>query len=407
MKTFKQLVIFVCGLGMFLIHPHKLNAQHVGQTMLVHYMPWYASKANSGRWGWHWTMDHFDPEIINSNGQRQVASHDYPLIDLYDSNDPDALECHALLMKFAGIDGVTIDWYGTESFRDYAQLHRNAKHFVTHLKKAGLKFAVCYEDQAVKHMVDEAFIPQTGDVDRGKAALKWLDEHWFTDDAYVKIDGRPLLLVFGPQYFSKNQWPPILSELKNPPRIYGLPHLTGTIEMDGVFGWPPVSNGKTITPDIWGKYLSDLYADSKPGKSVISVAFPGFHDIYQQAQLHASYGSIDDCAGKTFAQTLALAQNSDTEIIQIATWNDYGEGTSIEPTCANGYRYLELVQKNTMSGQRQRPDDLRLPVELYKLKKRHAKDTGEGQRLREAADLLFENRCDEARNIIRQISLND
>jgi hypothetical protein len=81
--------------------------------VLAHYMPWHASKAVSGKWGWHWTMDHFDPSIMLWDGKRQAASHDYPLIGLYDSSDDHALECHVLLMKLAGLDGVIVDWYGT------------------------------------------------------------------------------------------------------------------------------------------------------------------------------------------------------------------------------------------------------------------------------------------------------
>ena len=30
----------------------------------------------------------------------------YPLIGLYDFNDPQALACHVLLMKFASIEGL-------------------------------------------------------------------------------------------------------------------------------------------------------------------------------------------------------------------------------------------------------------------------------------------------------------
>ncbi|HIE96792.1 MAG TPA: hypothetical protein EYQ63_07210, partial [Fuerstia sp.] len=105
-------------------------------------------------------MNHFDPDNIAANGQREVASHDYPLIGLYDSNDPDALECQVLLMKLAGIDGVIIDWYGTAQFRDYGDVHRNTQHFIKHLKRAGLQFAICYEDQTVKHMMEAEFLPR-------------------------------------------------------------------------------------------------------------------------------------------------------------------------------------------------------------------------------------------------------
>ncbi|MFH1184757.1 MAG: hypothetical protein V1755_06915 [Chloroflexota bacterium] len=104
-----------------------LHAEDGPRTVLVHYMPWYASKPVSGHWGWHWTMDHFNPDRVAENGPREVASHYYPLIGPYDSSDPHALECHVLLMKLAGIDGAIIDWYGTKDYHDYAAIHRNAE----------------------------------------------------------------------------------------------------------------------------------------------------------------------------------------------------------------------------------------------------------------------------------------
>ncbi|MEM1294691.1 MAG: hypothetical protein AAGH89_04955, partial [Verrucomicrobiota bacterium] len=63
------------------------------KLVMAHYMPWYASKSVSGAWGWHWTMNHFDPDEVRWDGRRKVASQDYPLIGLYDSADDDALEC--------------------------------------------------------------------------------------------------------------------------------------------------------------------------------------------------------------------------------------------------------------------------------------------------------------------------
>ncbi len=45
-------------------------------------------------------------------------------------------------MKFAGIDGVILDWYGIRKHNDYAVIHRNSQHFIKHLRRAGLKFAV-------------------------------------------------------------------------------------------------------------------------------------------------------------------------------------------------------------------------------------------------------------------------
>ena len=58
------------------------------------------------------------------------------------------------MQSFAGIDGA-IDWYGIKDHRDYAAIHRNTNHLITYIKKAGLSFAICYEDQTIKHLVND------------------------------------------------------------------------------------------------------------------------------------------------------------------------------------------------------------------------------------------------------------
>jgi hypothetical protein len=384
-----------------------LRAQDRSKTVLVHYMPWYASKPVSGHWGWHWTMNHFDPDRVRADGQREVASHDYPLIGLYDSNDADALECQVLLMKLAGIDGVIIDWYGTAHFRDYPDVHRNTQHFIKHVRKAGLQYAVCYEDQTVKYMKEAELLRDQQDIAQGQKDLAWLTDNCFSDDAYVKIKGRPVLLIFGPQYFQKNQWARMVTELNQRPLLFGLPHLVQQNGLDGAYGWPPVTGGVEIVPDVWRKYLESLHARPDADKFVISVAFPEFRDIYEQAELHDSYGSIDDRDGATFADTLNMAQESRSRIIQIATWNDYGEGTMIEPTKASGYRYLEHVRKHTENNEAYSADDLRLPVMVYQLKKKLSQNAARGVQLKKATDLLFAGDCNKARLILESVAKDE
>ena len=133
---------------------------------------------------------------------------------------------------------------------------------------------------------------------------------------------------------------------------------------------------------------------------VIAVAFPGFHDIYKDAGLHDSIGYIDNQEGKTFIKTLELAWKSNSQLIQIATWNDYGEVTVIEPTRAFKYQYLEEVQKYTQTCFSQ--NDLQLPVILYELKKKHMKNTVAMEDLKQVSTLLFSSKCAEARALLQQ-----
>jgi hypothetical protein len=387
------------------LHLPLQAADKPAKIVLVHYMPWYASKPVSGHWGWHWTMDRYKPDKIGDNGRRELASHYRPLIGPYDSNDPEVLECQVLLMKFAGISGVIIDWYGTGNFRDYAIIHRNSLRLIKYLEQAGLKFAICYEDQSIKHMIEGGKLKKAQEVTHAKTEFKLLEQKWFNDPAYVKLKGKPVLLIFGPQHFNKIQWDQITSSLSTQPSLYTLPHLTNQAKGSGAFGWPPVDSGKNVTPLLWKKYLRELYSRGAKGESVIASVFPKFHDIYQEAGLHKSYGYLDDQGGKTFEQTLELAWQSNSPLIQIATWNDYGEGTIIEPTKEFAYRYLESLQRRlaTVGKFAYSAWDLRLPVMLYQLRKRHTGNKSVTAQLNHASKLLFTSNTPEAKALLLQL----
>src|SRR6476661_1000487 len=122
--------------------PSRLLATE--KHVMVYYMPWYSAKPHSDNWGWHWTMDHFNPDHINAAGERKIASWYYPLIGPYDSSDPAVLEYHVLLMKLAGIDGAIVDWYGFAPHLDYGVNNNATARLFDFTRKAGLKFAICY-----------------------------------------------------------------------------------------------------------------------------------------------------------------------------------------------------------------------------------------------------------------------
>jgi len=342
------------------------------KIVLAHYMAWYASKPVSGVWGWHWTMDRYNPDQRLENGWPEAASHDRPLMGLYDSGDPQVLECQVLQMKFAGIDGVIIDWYGIRNSYDYAMIHRNTQAILPLLERAGLKFAICYEDQAIGKMVAKGDLKVGEAVAHAREVFEWVETNWFSRDSYLRHQDRPVLITFGPQYFDPASWAKAIEGFASDPWMHALPHLAKDYGADGPFGWPPVHGGNTLTPSQWQANLEGLYARAKTGESVMGVAFPGYEDIYEQAGLHASYGAIAHREGQTFRETLDLAFQSDAALIQLATWNDYGEGTMIEPTENRGYRYLEDLQTRMKPGYD--PEALRLPIRLLKLRRQAEED---------------------------------
>jgi len=316
-------------------------------VFMAHFMPWHQTPEVSGYWGYHWTMNHFDPEKTDSTGRREIASHYYPLTGPYDSRDEDILEYQILLMKLSGIDGVMVDWYGMEDFADYAALNESTQALFGMIKKAGLLFSIVYEDQTVKHMVEKGHIVKSAALDHGKAVMRYMQDNWFAEDAYLKLDGRPVLLTFGPQYFmNSSDWASMFSGLPVTPLFFTLDNRLSPAAA-GAYPWPPMSRSNAaglLTQAALSDYLNQFYQKAAAWDFLVTSAFPGFNDIYKEAGVSQGYGLLDSENGATFQSTLQRALSRDPDVIQLVTWNDYGEGTIIEPTREFGYQYLEIVQ---------------------------------------------------------------
>lgn len=327
--------------------------------IMAHYMPWFTANEDEGHWGWHWTMNHFDPSRRNE-GRREIASHFYPLIGTYDSRDPLVIEYHLLTMKLSGIDGVIIDWYGREDFRDYAMLHQATMAVVEEADRLGMKFIICYEDQTLGALVEAGKLRSEDKVIHAASELEWLSDNLFNLPGYVRHEGEPVLLSFGQNGLSNEQWSECLERVQTKVAYFSLHHRREAAE--GAYDWPLPSEGIAA--------IDRFEREAKSWPSAISVAFPRFVDIYAQAQLHDSYGMISDEQGRTFRRTLARALALETPIVQLATWNDWGEGTQLEPSVEFGFRDLEhlLSKKQSLDERFEQAiaKDLELPLLLYR-----------------------------------------
>lgn len=347
--------------------------------LLIHYMPWYQAPPTNPEWGWHWTMNHFAPMRNEDGTWKDFASHYQPLTGLYDSRDEALLEYQVQLMKLSGIDGVIVDWYGMEVFWDYGLLNDATGRLFEIIKKAGLKFAICYEDQTIKHMVENGHIKEADAAAHGQKVMAYMQENWFGDEAYLKVDGRPVLLIFGPQYFKDGKtWTTLFSGLPAQPLFITLDNpLPPTSK--AAYPWPPMwaSKGGVLSHDTLLSYLVDFYDKAENYPYLVGGAFPGFHDIYKEAGVSEGYGYLDALDGKTFRFTLQQALDHTPDAIQLITWNDYGEGTNIEPALEYEYRYLEMVleaRKATDPGFAGTNENLRLPFQLYRLRLKAQKE---------------------------------
>jgi hypothetical protein len=369
--------------------------------ILAHTMPWFEAKPVNSNWGWHWTMKTFDPDRIQS-GRREIAAHYYPRIGPYDSGDPAVIEYQLLSMKLAGIDGIIVPWSGLTDLYDYPVIHRNTKALHAQSTRLGMSFAICYEDQTIPKLVAAGRLKQGDRVAHARREIEWMQENWFASASYLKLGGRPVLLSFGQSGLTDAEWTEVLGSLKEPPVYVSLHHRRTAAA--GAFDWPLPKEGLKAVERFLGEAKAQGWSVSIP------VAFPRFHDIYAQAKVQESWGRIDDDQGRTFATTLERALRSGAPFVQIATWNDWGEGTVIEPSLEFGDRDLKTIQQlrrqfvdKTLAAT---PNDLALPQRVLDLRRTPSVQQNHAAQLDEVVLFLAGGETAKAGEAMRRIEAN-
>lgn len=358
----------------------------------MHYMPWFETPESIGRWGWHWTMNNRNPNIIDAKGNRQIAAHYYPLIGPYASRDKDVIEYHLLLMKYSGIDGVLINWYGIKgSNGDINDLLTSSNSIIAEVDDYGLEFGVIMEDRFSRNIED------------AKANMAYLKDNYFNKPAYIRYGAEqdPLLGIFGPITFQQpSQWAEIMPAAGEDVEFLTLWYESGEAgaHADGEYSWVYQDNSNHIT------HLQNFYTKRAPQlKTVVGSAYPGFYDYYKEGAAGAGYFYIPHNYGNTLDQTLAkLTEHKQViDMVQLATWNDFGEGTMFEPTLQTGFSYLKKVQQYT--GVSYGEEELQLVQRLYQLRKQENENAAIQAQLDTASEHLSNLEVEEAKAILESI----
>lgn len=396
------ILLFFC-LGLLTCRGEQKPAKADTKIMLMHYMPWYETPQIRKQWGPHWTGHErqHHPESIGKDGLPDIWSNYHPLIGLYDSTDPDVLECHLLQMKLAGINGVIVDWYGIGNTADYPAVHTATRALFDAAGKFGMKFSVCYEDRSLKLMVDWGKIQEDQITNELTRTFQWMETEWFSRPQYFRLKDRPLVLNFGPMYLEQPAvWDAARNALKDRPLLYPLHHLWKNANGDGLFMWVHQNawDGAATEAEVKERLKKEYYYRSKDPDQVIPSAFPGFKSVYP------NHWELDHQGGKTLQTSLSVCMEEPWPVIQLVTWNDYGEGTIIEPTHEFGYTFLEIIQqarrKEAGSTLSFTAEDLRLPARLYKLRKTGIAPAAALERI---SNLLSNGKCKEARKALDKL----
>jgi hypothetical protein len=325
------------------------------------------------------------PERLNSDGDWDLAAAHQPIIGPYDSSDPHLIEYHLALAWAAGINGFVIDWYGPDDKDDTDRAFRRMLDIVERWRQEyNFRFfmAATYEEQILMQLND----PQAREA-AASMHLGYILAEYTPQASYLHYDEVPVIFYF-------EAWPDGQPGLLRPQQLdrvkAGLPnfHLIymGAEQefldvSQGFFSWV---SGTNEDPDDWGEdYVDWVYGEmdfrsrEHQLKLNIGSVWAGFDDSKVWGW-GSSPRFIDRQDGRVYAQTwdAALQDQAQRERespswVQIITWNDWNEGSEIEPSVEHGFTYLQATQRyvSRYTGRDMPATALSIPEAIYRLRK--------------------------------------
>ncbi len=161
-------------------------------------------------------------------------------------------------------------------------------------------------------------------------------------------------------------------------------------------------NNATYSDNAQGVYTwvnpNPNYAIAKDYKCFVGGAMPGFWDYYKEGEGGTGYQTYSAENGALFQRQLDAARQAGLKYLQISTWNDYGEGTTIEPTLEYGYKYLLMLQKFT--GVSYQQADLELIYRWYQARVAQPNNA----KVKEAYNALVQLKTGEAKALLDAVN---
>jgi hypothetical protein len=260
-------------------------------------------------------------------------------------NSTDSAQVHAQVqdMITRGIQGAIAAWYGPDStFTDNATtLLRNE----AESSSGQFQFAIMEDVGALGSAAKANACDVT---DQLISDLTYVASHYESSPAYMKMNGRPVVLFFNVDTYYID-WNRVISSIPGNPLLFfrGNSGLTRPLS-NGGFSWVNIKSNNPFDPEL---DLQDSFyqaAQQAPQRIALGSAFKGFNDTL------AAWGTdrvVDQNCGQTWMQTFSevgkfYSSGNQLPVIQVATWNDYEEGTAIEPGIDNCV-YLVPSQSGT------------------------------------------------------------
>ncbi len=312
----------------------KVRHDEVPRKVLAFYYPWYGNpsvEGGSGRWS-HWSN-------VEEDKQQIASSTHYPTLGAYDSHDPALIARHCGWAKEAGVDGFIASWWEKDTFTDQA-----LQRILDGCQDAKIEATIYYES-----------VPGPRNARSAADDVLYVLNRYGKHPAWLTVDGKPVVFIYGRAIgqIGLQGWLEAISQVNK--RYPGGAIFIGdqisrfaAATFDGVHtyntcgalrskGLPEVRQWAKTTYPGWVKT-----ADAFRRISTITV-IPGYDDTKIRTpglRVERHHGALYRCQWEE-----AIA--ADPHWILITSWNEWHEGSEIEPSVEDQDQYLKMTARCT------------------------------------------------------------
>ena len=248
----------------------------------------------------------------------------------YNSTDPAAIARHVDQARASGIDGFVASWYGPDGEANN-QTQSNFLQLLDIAAARGFRAAIDFETYS-------PFFADAGDVASAlQYAIGTLGQH----PAYLRYAGKPVIFFWANNRFSPEEWAAI--------RAQADPNHDSIWIAEGVTGqWLSVFDGLHLYNVAWSADFAATAArfaklTRDAGKVWAATAMPGWDDTRVPGRAGAY--AKDRAGGQFYRDSFAGAAASNPDLLIITSFNEWVEGSQIEPSTSYGDLYLNLTRE--------------------------------------------------------------
>jgi hypothetical protein len=252
----------------------------------------------------------------------------------YVSRDHGVMARHIDQAKAAGIDALIVSWYGPSTNNN--QTETNLRAMLDEAAARGFRLGVDFE-------VTSPFYRNAGDV---QAALKTLIATHAQHPAYLRSNGKPVIFFWRQQRFDTGTWAAIRAAVDpnhdtiwieegvdvSPLSVFDGHHLYSVT-------WNPQTD-MANTANKFAKRVRDYAVRAGTPKVYVATVMPGYDDRKTGRGNAFAVGREN---GAYYARSWQAAIGSAPDWIVITSFNEWPEGTYIEPSQTYGNLFLDLT----------------------------------------------------------------